>query len=176
MEIFDLYDRDRIKTGETMERGGVCPEGRFRMVVHISIINSEGKMLIQKRQPFKQSWSGLWDVTTGGSAIAGENSREAAERELFEEIGLKIDFSERRPAFTVNFRDGFDDNYVLIKDVDISALTLQYEEVEAVKWADFTEICEMIDNGTFIPYHKSYIKMIFDMANGSDSHKNRKGY
>ncbi len=169
MEIFDLYDRDRIKTGETMERGGICPNGRFRMVVHISIINSEGKMLIQKRQPFKHGWSGLWDVTTGGSAIAGENSREAAERELSEEIGLKIDFSERRPAFTVNFRDGFDDNYVLIKDVDTAALKLQQEEVEAVKWADFEEICEMIDDGTFIHYHKSYIKKNIDMADASDS-------
>ncbi len=171
MEIFDLYDRDRIKTGETMERGGSCPDGRFRMVVHISIINSEGKMLIQKRQPFKHGWSGLWDVTVGGSAVAGENSRQAAERELFEEIGLKIDFSKRRPVFTVNFRDGFDDNYVLIKDVDTAALKLQQEEVEAVKWADFTEVCEMIDKGTFIPYHKSYISLLFDMADGSDSHK-----
>ncbi len=174
MEIFDLYDRDRIKTGETMERGGPCPEGRFRMVVHISIINSDGKMLIQKRQPFKHGWSGLWDVTVGGSAVSGENSRQAAERELSEEIGLKIDFSELRPAFTVNFRNGFDDNYVLIKDVDISALTLQPEEVETVKWADFEEICRMIDEGTFIPYRKGYISLLFEMAGGSgafDAHR-----
>ena len=46
---------------------------------------------------------------------------------------------------------------------DINQLSLQYEEVQKVKWASITEILAMIDNGEFIPYHRSLIQVLFDL-------------
>ena len=54
MELFDLYTRDRVKTGRTMVRGDKVPEGLYRLVVHVCIFDPEGRMLIQQRQPFKR--------------------------------------------------------------------------------------------------------------------------
>ena len=102
MELFDLYTADRVKTGRTMVRGGQTPEGFYRLVVHVCIFNLEGKMLIQQRQPFKKGWSNLWDVTVGGSAISGDSSRSAAERETLEELGLSIDLTDIRPTMTID--------------------------------------------------------------------------
>lgn len=59
MELFDLYDDERRLTGETIERGDPLPESRYHLVIHICIFNSEGKMLIQQRQPFKKSFPGI---------------------------------------------------------------------------------------------------------------------
>ncbi len=160
-EKWDLYDINREKTGEIMERGEPIPPGRYRLVVHICIFDHDGRMLIQQRQPFKAGWSNLWDVTVGGSAIAGDTSQTAAEREVMEEIGLPISLEDERPRFTVNFDGGFDDFYCIKRDVDINSLTLQYEEVQAVKWAAKEEILSMIDSGVFIPYKKSFIEMVF---------------
>ncbi len=165
MELWDLYDFNRQLTGKTMRRGDPVPEGLYRLVVHICIFNSKGEMLIQKRQPFKSGWSGMWDVSVGGSAVAGDTSARAAERELFEELGLKHSFEGVRPTFTYNFDKGFDDVYVFTEDVDTSTLTLQYEEVEKVKWADAKEIKRMIDADEFIPYDKSYIDFLFYRRN-----------
>ena len=145
MEVWDLYDKDRIKTDKQMYRGNPVPAGFYRIVVHLAIFNSDGKMLIQQRQPFKQGFGGLWDISVGGSAIAGDTSSGAAARELSEELGLNVDFTDIRPAFTVNFNGGFDDIYLLDLDVDISKVTLQESEVCAVKWATREEIIEMID-------------------------------
>ncbi len=92
MEYFTLYDQDRIPLGKQILRGEKIPEGEYHIAIHVCVFNSENKMLIQQRQPFKEGWSNMWDVSAGGSAIAGENSREAAQRELEEEIGLKIPF------------------------------------------------------------------------------------
>ena len=100
MELWDLYTRDRIPTGEKHERGKPLPADHYHMVVHVVIFNPRGEMLIQQRQPFKQGWPNLWDVTVGGSAIAGDNSRTAAERETLEEIGLAIDLSQEQPKLT----------------------------------------------------------------------------
>ena len=101
MELFDLYTADREKTGKTMVRGEPTPAGYYRMVVHVCIFDSEGRMLIQQRQPFKQGWSNLWDITVGGNAVAGDSSRSAAERETYEELGLAVDLAEVRPTLTL---------------------------------------------------------------------------
>ena len=123
-----------------MERGSACANGNYRIVVHICIINSNDKMLIQQRQPFKEGWSNMWDITAGGSAITGDSSQSAAERELFEEIGYRIDLTNVRPHFTVNFENGFDDYYLIESDVVIEKLQLQYAEVRRAKWASKEEI------------------------------------
>lgn len=164
MEIFDLYDRERNRTGGTMERGTPIPEGCYRMVVHVCVFNSEGKMLIQRRQPFKRSWSGMWDLTVGGSSVSGDTSFSAAIRETSEEIGVTLAPDELRRILTIETTTGvFDDIYVVHKDLDETALTLQYEEVEQVKWADIDEIKSKIKEGIFIPYHESLIDLLFFM-------------
>ena len=161
MECFDLYSEHRQQTGETLVRGTQTPAGRYRLVVHICIFNSNGELLIQQRQPFKKGWSNLWDVTVGGAVTAGETSQQGAHRELLEELGLDVDFEGSVPAFTSTFQGGFDDIYLLRRDVDISELQLQPEEVQAAKWAGKDEILAMIDNKTFIPYSKAFMEYLF---------------
>jgi len=162
MELWDVYDINRNKTNETMVRGEPIEKNNYHLVVHVCVFNSDGEMLIQQRQPFKEGWSNMWDITVGGSAIKGDTSQSAAERELFEEIGLRVDFKNIRPHITMNFNNGFDDIYLIEQDVDINELSLQYEEVQKVKWASKEEIFSMIDSGEFIPYYQSLIQLFFD--------------
>ncbi len=161
MELFDLYDSERNKTDKTMERGTPIPKGYYRAVVHICIFGSDGKMLIQQRQPFKHGWSGMWDVTVGGSSIAGETSLDAAIREVGEEIGVQLAPDELRRVITLQTDEVFDDFYIVQKDLNIQNLTLQETEVAEVKWADMSEIFSMIDEKKFIPHHKAIIELLF---------------
>lgn len=170
MEEWDLYDRDRIKTGKTVKKGDRFEANEFHLAIHICIINAEGLMLIQQRQPFKEGWPNMWDLTVGGSAGTGESSHQAAERELFEEIGYRVDLSNQRPIFTINFTRGFDDYYVIEANPKLELLQLQSSEVQNVKWASKTEILTLIDGGDFIPYHPSVINMIFDIRKASGAH------
>ena len=170
MELWDLYTKDRTRTGQTMIRGEKQPEDTYRIVVHLCLFNSKGEMLIQQRQPFKDGWPNMWDITVGGSAVSGDDSRRAIERETLEELGLKIDFSQERPAMTVSFPQGFDDMYVLTRDIDLNDLKLQEEEVQRVKWADQEEILKMLQEGIFIPYHKALIELLFWMRDHEGAH------
>lgn len=163
MELWDLYDVNRTKINKTMFRGDPFEKGTYHLVVHVCIFNSKGEMLIQQRQPFKEGWPNMWDITVGGSAIKGDTSQTAAERELFEEIGLKLNLQALRPHITINFRNGFNDIYLVDKDVDMKELSLQYEEVQSVKWASNKDILSMIETGEFIPYFPSIISLLFEM-------------
>lgn len=165
MEQWDVYDGNRLKPGKILERGNTLNSDEFRLVVHVCIINSKNQMLIQQRQPFKERWSNMWDLTASGSVMAGETSNLGAERELYEEIGYKVNLIGSRPIFTVNFKGGFDDYYVVKTDLETEELILQETEVKRVKWADKTQIIKLIESGEFIPYHKGVIEMIFSMKN-----------
>ena len=170
MEIFDLYDRNRQRSGMTMARGTAMLPGTYRLVVHVCLFNREGRLLIQQRQPFKNKWAGLWDLSAAGSAVAGEDSHSAAERETLEELNLKIDLSDTQPSLTVHWARGFDDIYLLTLDHEPNDLRLQEEEVRDVRWASLSDTLEMIDDGSFIPYEKSFIELLFRLREHRDIH------
>ncbi len=161
MEVWDLYDINRNKTGEKMTRGDTTPENRYRACIHVCIFNSAGEMLIQHRVPTKDCYPDVWDLTAGGAMISGENSADAMRRELYEEMGIDISFEGVRPRFTFNFADGFGDIYTITRDIDLSTLRFQPEEVDGAMWASLPEILSMIDDGSFVPYHKDAIRFIF---------------
>ena len=171
MELWDIYDENRALKNATMIRGERIKDGDYHLVVHVCIFNSKGQMLIQKRQPFKSGFSGMWDVTVGGSAVSGDTSRLAAQRELEEEVGISLNFSGIQPHLSINWEHGFDDIYLIEHDVDETALSLQYEEVERVMWATEDEIIAMIDSGEFIPYYTELIKLFFLMRKKYGAHR-----
>lgn len=163
MEFYGLYDINRIPTNESLERGRIPNKDKFITVVHLALFNREGKMLIQKRSKDKKSWANIWDVSVGGTPVAGETSIQGIQRETKEELGLEIDFSEKRPSLTYSFSYGFDDFYTLVMDISLDEIRIQEEEVQEVKFASKEEIFKLIDNKEFINYNKDFISLIFYM-------------
>ena len=163
MEKFDLYDINRKKLNIVVNRGDKIPPGCFRLVVHLVIFNSKGEILIQKRHPNKKNWPSMWDITVGGCVSSGETSLEAINRESKEELGLDLENEIKRAIFSFNFSEGFDDIYILNKDINLNELQLQESEVVDAKWASIEEIIQMMKNNEFITYHESFLKLLLDV-------------
>jgi isopentenyldiphosphate isomerase/GNAT superfamily N-acetyltransferase len=161
MELWDIYDKNRKKMDRVHERGKHMQKGDYHIVVHIWIINDKGEFLVQKRQPWKQGWPNMWDCAAAGAAVIGDSSRDAAIREVKEELGLELDMSKGELLFTVKFSCGFDDIWIVRQNVDMKDLKLQYEEVADAKWANEQEIRRMTTDGEFIGYH--YLDKMFEM-------------
>ena len=164
-ELWDLYDRDRRLNGGHMYRGEKQPEGTFRLAVCICMFNKEGKLLIQRRAQCKDWQPGMWDISVGGAAKAGEDSRTAMERELAEELGIRRSFADERPVLTVHFEDGFIDVYTWEANLDTASLNLQAEEVSDVRYATREEVLSMIEDGTFLPYYRGLMDYLFFLRN-----------
>ncbi len=167
-EVWDVYDVNRQKTGRTIVREQSWGNEKYHLIVHVGIFNSQGQMLIQKRCHDKHAWPELWDLSAGGSALAGEESWQAAERETLEEIGLKLNLREVRPHFTINYERGFDDFYAVTMDAEIDTLTLQASEVAEAKWAALDEIREMESRHIFVPYFPGVIELLWEVRNNYD--------
>lgn len=163
-EIMDLYDANRQKTKKTYIRGTAQPKGFYRMVVHVCIFNSKGELLIQQRT-YNKKMPGLWDVTCGGAVSTCESSAIGAQRELFEELGIKIDFTNIRPSLTANFPLGFDDFYVLHADINLDDLILQEEEVADARWENLEGVLALRRANKFVNYKESFLRFLFDLSN-----------
>jgi len=162
MEIMDIYNENRERTGRTHVRGRTVREGDFILAVHVWILNSGGEFLIQKRQPWKKLFPGMWDCAVAGAALAGDSSEAAAAREAKEELDIDLDMTGAELILTDKFSFGFDDIWLIRKDIDIVSLRLQKEEVEMVKWARPGEIRDMAKNGEFVKYY--YLEKILKLA------------
>ena len=54
----DLYDKNKNKTGKTIEKGEIVPKDYYYITVVVWIQNTKGQFLIQKTVPKKTSYVG----------------------------------------------------------------------------------------------------------------------
>ena len=167
MEIWDIYDSNRQKTGRTCPRSeklrdGHC-DGDYMLVAMVLIFDTQGRMLIQQR-PMHLGWEpGKWTMTAGGAVKAGETSAEAACRELYEELGITLDFSGKCADFSRNLGGAFLDYFVFVADIDLSTLNVPNDEVAAAKWVTKDEMLEMVKRGECINYRPAFVEFCFDL-------------
>ena len=162
IEKWDILDQNGKPTGKTTLRGRcILKSGEYHLVVHIWVISSEGKLLIQRRSDSKRLMPGEW-AATGGAAISGENSYKAASRELFEELGIESTPETLKKMFRIKRRNSLLDVWIISCDIPASELTLQQSEVAEAKWVSETVLKQMIRSGEFHNYVKEYFDKVFE--------------
>ena len=68
-EIWELLDETGRKTGKTMQKGEKIPEGMYHPGADVWILNSENKILLQKRSPRKKLSPNVWAMTGGSTCL-----------------------------------------------------------------------------------------------------------
>ena len=162
VEIWDILDENGNKTGRTTLRGrGLLKAGEYHLVVHIWIVSAKGSYLIQRRAEDKKLMPGEW-AATGGAAVSGEDSFEAARRELFEELGIESDESSLKKITRIKRRNSLVDVWAIVCDIPEDRLVLQRSEVAEAKWVTSAELDRMIRNGEFHNYGREYFDSVFE--------------
>lgn len=154
MEYFDVLNVWGEFTGK-IETREICHEqGLWHRAVYGFIFNKEGDVLLQKRSVNKKLWPSLWDVTAGGHVLAGEFGMQAIIREIKEELNIDVNEDEVKylVCSTSSGQKGniinnhFNEAFIINKDIDISQIKLQKEEVSDIKWFTKKEILDRINN------------------------------
>ncbi len=152
-ELFDILDKNGNKTGKTKPRSLVHKDGDWHKSVHIWIANDKDEVMLQKRSPNKDSYPNMWDISSAGHLTAGDESLSGAIREIKEELGVDVLPEQlqligvrkiaQRPTPTF-INSEFQDIYLLRLSLDLSKLTLQEDEVAAVKYVPLDTFRHMI--------------------------------
>ena len=89
-ELFPLIDEEGNVVGRATR--AYCHGGSMALhpVVHLHVIDAEGRIYLQKRSMRKDIAPGKWDTSVGGHVDFGESLSDAVVREAREELGLHI--------------------------------------------------------------------------------------
>lgn len=145
-EIWDAYDKDFNKIdGVKLFRGEPISNGMYHLVCEIIVKHIDGTYLLMQRDPRKH-FGGMWELTAGGSALAGETPRECAARELVEETGITAVELKEVGRIVHDAHHSYYVEYVCITDTDKSAITLQEGETVDYKWVDKATVLSMSED------------------------------
>ena len=145
-ELLDIVDeKDNIIGQDTKENK--FKKGLISRNVAIFILNNNKKLLIVRRSPYKKSFPNRHDLAACGNIKADESYKEAAEREVEEELGIKCDLKFLGKIFN-KFRE---------KDIELKYFTgifLGYfsdevklcDELVELKKLSVKEVEELINN------------------------------
>ena len=175
-EYIELLDSNGTPNGKKCLKSIAHKNGYFHASVHIWIYTKSGEVLIQKRKHNKDTFPNLWDISVAGHISFGENHKTSALRETQEEIGLTtstdsliyLGTSEHK---NIHLSKGIIDHelhhiYLTELNADFNDLTIQEEEVAAIKLIDIFQLeKELNDPSTkenYVPHGEKYYSRIFE--------------
>ena len=145
MEWNDVYDKNRNLTGRVHRRGTRWKAGEYGLVVCVWVYDGKGNLLLTRRAKGK-SFAGTWE-NSGGAAKAGETSRQAIARELFEATGIRAGEEEFEFLGSDLDRCTHYDFYCLKRRTPLTEIVLLPGETDGVQWASFEQVRQMVDSG-----------------------------
>ncbi|TYG46460.1 hypothetical protein ES288_D11G257900v1 [Gossypium darwinii] len=178
VEYLDVLTKTGKKTGVSKPRGDVHRDGDYHKAVHVWIFAEfTQELLLQKRADCKDSWPGLWDISSAGHISAGNSSLIKPQRELQEELGVilpkdafELIFVFLEECVTNNgkfINNEYSDVYLVttLEPIPREAFTLQDTEVSDVKYISFGEYRSHLAEAypKYVPYdvNKQY-GLLFD--------------
>ena len=160
MELWKIYDKNGNYTGLKVDKDDkrAWEENSFHQGVDAWIINSENKILIQKRAPQKKREPNMWSMSVGGSVINDEEILDALQREAIEELGIKLNMENAQKIRRYRLSNLWLDVYLVKQDVTLSNIKLKEDEVSDIKFASFDEIEKIYDNNMFMKNRWEFVR------------------
>lgn len=161
-EKIDIYDRDRKPTGRVKPRHGAgshMDPDEYMIYALTLLENEDGRFLITQRTMDKKWAAGAWEIP-GGGADQGETSRQAAEREAYEETGLSVKALEPVSVYSYRNDDAeggdnyFCDIYHYRLPFTKEQVRIEEDEVQDFKLASLQEIRELFKRDGFLHYKR----------------------
>jgi len=132
-EIFDVVNEcDEVIS--QAPRSEVHAKKLLHRAVHVLVFNARGQLFLQKRSMTKDTAKGKWDSSSSGHVDSGEDYDACAVREVWEEIGLKLDQTPERILRLEACVETGQEFVWVYRCVSEGPFTLHPEEIERGEW------------------------------------------
>jgi len=161
--LSDLVDDEDRVLGSCLRDLCHGDPSRIHRAVHVLIFNRRGDVLLQKRAEDKQIQPGRWDSSVGGHLEAGEGYREAAMREMEEELcvsGVPLTFLYRS-----RIRNAVEsENVETFLAHHDGPFVFPRSEISTVRFWSADEVDETLGRGVLTPNFEDEWRMLRDWS------------
>lgn len=143
-ELLDLVNESDEVIGEVWRSEATGNREVIIREIAILIFNSDNKLLLQQRSWTKRSYPGYWTISSSGHVPKGGDVKESAERELWEELGIKINLKLLDKQLK-RYPDDSAIAYRYLGNYNNEKITIQEDEVIQVKFFskdEFEKLCK----------------------------------
>lgn len=145
--LIDTVD-EQDKVIGTATKHEAHQKGLRHRIVRVSVEDTNGLILLQKRHAAKKLYPDCWDNAASGHVESGEEYLGAAERELSEELGIvapltEVKYYQSHGRFEWRTLNRFNKLYKAVVPVGTTC-SLQEDEVAEVRWVDRQELRELV--------------------------------
>lgn len=179
MEFLDVVNESDEIVGKASKQE-IYEKSLTHRIVHVFVFNDKGEMALHVRSKNSLFCPLYWDTAASGHVQSGESYKEAALRELDEEIGINAEvnlvykdlyeYTDEYDDPSINKRGiqkGLKKFLATLKAVHNGPFKINPEEVEKAEFFSLEEIQEMINNGErFHPELLFILNKHFDIKAG----------
>lgn len=167
MEYLEYFDEKNEKKIGIEEREIVHKRNLWHREIAVWVVNEEKKLLLQRRSSKKKQGANKFSITAGHVGI-NEKEIIAAQRELYEEIGIECEEEELKLiGIYKNEQENnncFSYTYLVKTNKEIKDMKMQEEEVSELKYISIEELEDRIqkvdEEITFVK--KPHIKLALE--------------
>jgi len=158
-ECFDVVNENDEIIGKA-KRSECHEKNLIHRAAIIFIFNDKGKLLLQKRSKFKDLYKSYWTGSASGHVDSGESYKDAAKRELKEELGIKLPLKQ---SFFIKVRQKIDsENIRLFIGKSNGPFIFNKKEIKKIDFFTIAKIKKMIKSGeNFTPHFLAVFKTYF---------------
>lgn len=120
----------------------------------------DGTFLLMQRDLIKPNYPGLYEASSGGSALIGESPYATAIRELKEETGIEA--SKLEQIYKCVSKDTIYYGYLCKTNCDKDSITLQEGETISYLWMNKEEFFRFIESDKYVQSHKERMSKYLD--------------
>jgi len=143
-ELFYLVDEEDKVIGTIIRSKAHSNKNAIHRSISIIAINDKNQMLLQKRSKLKDTFPGFWTLSVTGHVTYGQTYKEAARRELFEELRIKIPLKFLRKILLKMTRETEYSAVYEIMPKGIPSLVADPDEIDEVGWIDIKNLKKFI--------------------------------
>ena len=158
-ELVEVLTEDGKMTGKKIDKFAAHKKGVCHGISAVALIDNSGRLLIQKRSKNKKDEPNKWDLSSAGHIDINETAKQAAIREIFEEIGIKVDENElilidtylnKAKLDTEIYINHFTYLFMIQKDISIDDIIMQKSEVSDIMFVSKKKYIDLINKGNMV--------------------------
>ena len=149
-EILEVVDAQGRVLGRATR--GECHSDRslLHRAVHVFVLDRQGRIFLQKRSMQKRIQPGRWDASVGGHVDPGETPKQAAVREMDEELGIAGVELELLHEYV--WRSEVESELVrTFRCVHEGPFTLKADEIDEGRFFSLDELRALVGTGQLTP-------------------------